>query len=165
MSAKMCDECGKNPANVHLTQIVNDETAVFHLCEACARGKGIHISIGDGDQPRGLNTREQQILCPECGLSLADFREKGWLGCAHCYRAFEKEIDELLMQVHGARVHKGKTYRIPDIVSTRGNDIQKLRRELDNAIRNEKFELAATIRDTINSLINSGSLKEDQVEQ
>ncbi len=164
MSQKMCDECGKNPANVHLTQIVNDQSAVFHLCEACARQRGIHISIAaDAEQQAGAG--EPEVVCPECGLSLTDFREKGWLGCAQCYRAFEKEIDELLMQVHGSRIHKGKPYRRPNEASVQGGDIQRLRHELDNAIRNENFELAAVLRDRINGLIDSGSLTEDQVGQ
>ena len=29
----MCDECGINPANIHLTQILQNETHVFHLCD------------------------------------------------------------------------------------------------------------------------------------
>ena len=44
----MCDECGINPANIHLTQILQNETHVFHLCDECARKKGINISIQDG---------------------------------------------------------------------------------------------------------------------
>ena len=106
----MCDECGINPANVHLTQILQNETQVFHLCDECARKKGINITIQEEnteeiDKPEGANN---DIICSRCGLKFSDFRSKGWLGCAECYNSFEKEIDELLVQVHGSAIHKGK---------------------------------------------------------
>ena len=35
-----CDQCGDADAVVHLTQIVNNEMMVSHLCEKCAAAKG-----------------------------------------------------------------------------------------------------------------------------
>ncbi|NLD98351.1 MAG: hypothetical protein GX640_00620 [Fibrobacter sp.] len=156
----MCDECGINPANVHLTQILQNETQVFHLCDECARKKGINITIQEEnteeiDKPEGANN---DIICSRCGLKFSDFRSKGWLGCAECYNSFEKEIDELLVQVHGSAIHKGKKYfglgtgyqNIP-------GEIKRLRHELAVAIKNEEFEQAAKIRDTIHNLKQAGT--------
>ena len=48
MDTKLCDECNCKPANVHLTQIIQNEVIVQHLCEECARHRGISIVIEDG---------------------------------------------------------------------------------------------------------------------
>ncbi len=151
---KICDECGMNPANVHLTQIMQNETQVFHLCEDCARKKGISISVSEGAEEEGEKTdvlEEEDVVCSGCGLKLSEFRAKGWLGCAHCYDAFAQQIEKLLVQVHGAAVHKGKKYVCAVEESGKG-DIERLRHDLDAAIRNEQFEQAAAIRDAIYNL-------------
>ncbi len=160
---KMCDDCGVNPANIHLTQIINNETTISHLCEHCAEKKGISISLAE--ELQNLEDEEQQhdmaVTCPQCGTSLADFKESGRLGCAHCYYAFEKDIEELLIQMHGTSEHKGKGYCGEAFVFDQ-SDIKRLRHEMDIAVRNEKFELAAELRDKISNLssgMNNGVSK------
>ena len=149
-----CEECREQYATIHLTQISNSGTAVSHLCEECARKRGIAISIdetlvqGKGEEtPSPRDARE----CPACRMSWGAFRKKGWLGCAECYGAFREEIDTLLMQVHGTTVHKGK------LPATAGGSIAvasvaELRTRLREAIRDEAFEQAALLRDQIRTL-------------
>jgi protein arginine kinase activator len=156
---KLCDECGTNPANIHLTQIMQNSTQVSHLCEDCARKKGISVSIGDEvteETPVKSNPLVQKT-CKRCNCTYEQFRSKGWLGCSECYTAFEKEIDELLMQMHGSLIHKGKQYTIsgssPQALS---GEMKRLRHELAVAIKNEEFEQAATIRDAIHSIKQMG---------
>ena len=36
-----CDLCGKSEATVHLTEVVDKQTRELHLCESCAKKKGI----------------------------------------------------------------------------------------------------------------------------
>ena len=47
----LCDECGKNKATVHLTEIINEQITKLNLCEACAKEKGSeaeqHFGIAD----------------------------------------------------------------------------------------------------------------------
>ncbi len=167
MDMKLCDECNSNPANIHLTQIVNNEVTVQHLCEECAKSKGISIVIEDKEDAHAILPQmvtelvpkeekelkaPEKLRCTQCGLLFDDFKEKGWLGCSSCYNAFKKEIENLLVQVHGASEHKGKMYQVPDGSIEINDDLAFLRKELDNAIQSEKFELAAAIRDKINSV-------------
>jgi protein arginine kinase activator len=156
---KLCDECGINPANIHLTQIMQDETHVAHLCEECARSKGINVSISE-EAVEPAQQKKNPVpdkSCNRCGCTYALFRSKGWLGCSDCYRAFEKEIDELLIQMHGALVHKGKKYGVHAIAPhALGGEMKRLRHELAIAIKNEAFEQAATIRDAIQSIKQMG---------
>lgn len=156
---KLCDECGVNQATIHLTQIMQNETQVSHLCEECARKKGISVSINEEPElSQSINGDPKiDITCSECGCTYAQFRAKGWLGCSHCYTAFEKEIDALLTQMHGSSVHKGKRYtdqaRTPQALT---GEIKRLRHELAIAIKNEEFEQAATIRDAIHTIKQMG---------
>jgi protein arginine kinase activator len=157
---QMCDNCGKNPANIHLTQIVNNETTLFHFCEECAEKKGISIAIGDAipgaKKPEKV---EKDVTCPTCKLKLSEFRTKGWLGCPDCYNAFFDEIEQLFKQVHDASQHKGKQY-VRRAVTKRRTGIKQLRAELATAVQNEQFELAAELRDAINGLLAKSETKQ-----
>lgn len=159
---QVCDECGINPANIHLTQLMQDETQVFHLCEECARKKGISVSInGDvqltGEELQGQDAASKEDkTCPVCGLKMSEFRAKGWLGCSSCYVAFENEINDLLVQVHGSSIHKGKRYAKAEDGNGVTSKIKRLRCELAVAVKNEEFEQAAILRDAIQSLKQLG---------
>lgn len=172
MEMKLCDECKSNEANIHLTQIMQNEIVVQHLCEECAKRKGVSIVIDEkqvqattdnasGKLKETCKSSEPVVRCLSCGTSFDDFKEKGWLGCSNCYTTFEKEIDALLVQVHGSKQHKGKMYHgTPGVCFE--NDISFLRHELDSAICQEKFELAAMIRDKINTIVSSNSPQQDR---
>jgi len=160
---KLCDHCGVNEANIHLTQIVKGKTSSMHLCNECAGKKGISITLGSGQEltsvqgvgagkdPDGKQGREerkrQDRACSRCGLLLSEFRTRGWLGCPGCYDAFRGEIDELLVRVHGSTVHKGKHARTQGVPGHGESD--RLRAELEQAVRDEDFEQAAVIRDIL----------------
>ena len=157
---KMCDECGVQPASIHLTQISQNETHVYHLCEECAKKKGINISVPDESLEEMIKSKEPvepNKICSNCGIKYSDFRTKGWLGCSLCYRAFEKEIVDLLIQVHGSSVHKGKQYKgTVDKLIHSNSEIKRLRQELAIAVKNEEFEQAAMLRDAIYNLKKLG---------
>ena len=156
---KLCDECGMNHANIHLTQIMQDETHVFHLCDECAKKKGISISVNEGALEESLaEPPRPDKICTRCGLKYSEFRAKGWLGCAVCYIAFETEIDDLLVQVHGSSLHKGKKYIGVAAGVEISGQIKRLRHELAVAIKNEEFEQAAMLRDAIHNIKQTGVL-------
>ena len=41
----LCDICGKKPATVHLTEIINGKVKEVHLCEECARKKSEQLQV------------------------------------------------------------------------------------------------------------------------
>jgi protein arginine kinase activator len=153
---KQCQECGLNPANVHVTQIVDNESQTFHLCEECAQKRGIHIVLADNvinaTQSGASCESGEDRECMVCHKKLSEFRGKGRLGCASCYTAFESEIDELLFRMYGSKEHHGKQYRHASEIVASGASLPDLKIALDRAIQNEHFERAAEIRDTINLL-------------
>jgi protein arginine kinase activator len=136
-----------------------NETQVSHLCEDCARKKGISVSLNEEITvtPIEKTSLDENKKCKNCNCTYATFRSKGWLGCSECYQSFEKEIDEVLIQMHGSLVHKGKRYTgIAGTMQTLTGEMKRLRHELAVAIKNEAFEQAATIRDAIYTIKQMG---------
>ncbi len=149
---------------VHLTQIVDDEMTNVHLCEQCAAEKGLEsdcpspsfpltdflAQLGEGSTE---SATEVPAACSFCGLSLKEFRERGRLGCPHCWATFESHLRNLLRRVHGGTQHVGKVYLPPDPSSgALQQRLTGLRRKLDRAVHQEDFERAAELRDEIRTL-------------
>jgi len=152
---RQCEDCGVNPAIVHLTHIMQNQAQTFHLCEECAAKRG--ISLGENGEGQAaevsLEELEEEVLCSKCSLKLSVFRSLGMLGCAECYTAFEAAITKILQQVHGSTRHKGKKYGIfKTMEKSSGHSLKQLRSDLDTAIKNEQFEEAAQLRDAIHLL-------------
>ncbi len=164
----VCDNCGAGDAVVHLTQIVNNEMSTFHLCEKCAAEKGLETApepanfpltdfLAQMGQEDTAQTPSSEERCSFCGLTFADFRETGRLGCPHCYATFEPHLRGLLRRIHGGTQHMGKVYLPPDPSATEMEKrLEALRRKLQRAVDAEDFERAARIRDQIRTLEPAG---------
>lgn len=162
----LCDICGKNPATVHLTEIIDDQMNELHLCEECARQKSAQMEqqFGLSDLLAGMaefgkpDTKETEALtsvkCANCGLTFADFKKIGRLGCGECYSSFRRYLGPLLKRIHGSGQHLGKSPSMLKVtkVSKKRTDLQELRTKLQKAIETEAFEEAAKIRDQIKEL-------------
>ena len=160
----LCDICGKNPATVHLTEIIDEQMSELHLCEECARHKSEQMEqqFGLSDLLAGMaefnksNNKEietvEAVKCASCGLSYADFKKVGRLGCADCYNTFKKYLAPLLKRIHGSSQHFGKSPLKVTKQLKKKIDMQELRTKLQKAIELEAFEEAARIRDQIKEL-------------
>ncbi|MFH1878477.1 MAG: UvrB/UvrC motif-containing protein [Candidatus Omnitrophota bacterium] len=160
-----CDVCGVREATVHLTEVINEKVAKFHLCEERAREKSeemqTHFGLTDllsglvdfvpsvaGDE-LGVNSG---LECPVCGMTYKDFQKTGRLGCGKCYATFEKNLRALLRKIHGHDRHTGKMPFKGEEILKEQRDFQRLKKELDELIRAEEFEKAALVRDRIRDL-------------
>lgn len=105
--------------------------------------------------------------CPICGITFADFRKGGRLGCAYDYVAFEEDLEPLLVNIHGALEHVGK---VPTNLSgspERQQRLMQLKVEMKEAIDKEDYEMASRLRDKI-SAVESGqetAWNDDTIEQ
>ncbi len=164
----LCDVCGKNPATVHLTEIVDDQMTELHLCEPCARQKSeqMESQFGLSDLLAGLadfekktpDKEEVALKCKSCGLTYADFKKVGRLGCSECYTSFRKYLAPLLKRIHGSSQHVGKS-PLQDKAPVGVRQAKKedmglptLKEKLQKAIAAENFEEAARLRDQIRGL-------------
>lgn len=166
-----CDFCNKQAATVHLTEIVDGVMTEKHLCEECARQKSAQMEqqFGLSDLLAGMaefgkpakGAEGAEAKCPACGLTYADFKKIGRLGCGSCYGTFRKYLIPLLKRIHGSNQHLGKTpLQVPRKVrkkeparpAARPEDLSELRQRMQKAIETEAFEEAAKIRDQIKAL-------------
>lgn len=151
----ICQKCGKRDAGVILTQIANNTKSVVYLCDECAKEMGVSGSFADAQAleettPTDETTaQEESLKCPNCGLSFADFKQSGRLGCGNCYTAFWEKLEEMLTKLHGSTAHRGKLPHREEQRGSIGRDIIRLREELKTAIEKERFEEAAELRDRL----------------
>jgi protein arginine kinase activator len=97
---------------------------------------------------------KEQKICPGCGLSYKNIREKGKMGCGLCYQTFREYIIPLLERIHGKAHHSGKVPEKGKGQDERIKKIYDLRRKLEDAVRKEDYERAAELRDEIRELEN-----------
>lgn len=115
-----CDLCD-NEATVHETTQHSGVRVERHLCDQCAAQQGFAIqpSIGTPEilakhlltpalsallQP-GAAPTGRATACPRCGLTFAEFRQGGLLGCGECYRAFETQLGPMIERAHEHATH------------------------------------------------------------
>lgn len=161
----LCDNCHNRVANVHLTQIINNEKVDIHLCENCARDNNymnfsgicdisnfFNSILGFTEQPY-MNTPKQET-CKGCGMTFDDFKKTGKFGCADCYSTFSDKIEPIVRRIHGNVVHGGRTPKGTEVKVMQLSEADMLKKQLEDAIKVENFEEAAKIRDKIKALGN-----------
>jgi protein arginine kinase activator len=149
----LCQRCNQREATFHFAQMANGVLRELHLCSDCA-GRQFMPDMLTGKQllEQFLQTQSApDVVCPACGTSLSDFRRTGYVGCPECYGVFEKQMEPMLMAVHGATRHMPPAVRA-DRARTRTEDLLALREQLDAAVKEERYEQAALIRDRLRAL-------------
>ena len=104
--------------------------------------------------------------CNNCKTDYDEFIETGLLGCENCYNVFSNKIDSLLKNIHGSNRHVGRISKFIENSNTlgdfkpvekkiktnkteRASKIEELKEKLNKAIKEERYEDAAKIRDEI----------------
>ena len=163
-----CQKCSK-PATYHITDLdpgtpgkftvfnYCDEHALQHLAPTASQPEGLPVGqlakelvagSGGGRAP----SSKDELSCPNCQLSFAEFRGTGRLGCPHDYDAFRDELMPLLENIHGETRHAGKAPKRAPRTSRQLNTLIRLRNDLKRAIAAEDYEVAARLRDEIRTL-------------
>ena len=89
-----------------------------------------------------------------CGISFAEFRQAGRLGCGYDYVCFQSDLEPLLVNIHGSKTHQGKRPTRRSGSPDRQHKLIQLRRQMQDAITHEKYEQAGEIRDRIRRIEN-----------
>lgn len=157
-----CCVCKEKPATVHLTQIVGDKMQKLDLCEDCAKAKGVNdpTSFAMADLMLGLGASQelesaaagQEVKCPRCGFSQADFKKSGRLGCPECYQTFAEGLSGLLKSMHKGIRHVGKAPEALRQSRDTSDRLKLLQKKLAKAVEDENYETAAALRDEIKLL-------------
>lgn len=158
-----CQYCEK-PATFHITELTGPEPSEMHLCEEHARvyltqskepeppeggfGGALAQQMKVGQTAEDL-ARLDQRACPVCGITFYEFRHAGRLGCPHDYVCFHRELEPLIMNIHGAVKHVGKQPRHGVPGTDHQTRLIQLRREMKEAVEQENYEQASALRDEI----------------
>ena len=119
----------------------------------------------DGFLPSFVGTKE--LECDNCKMTFDDFANTGEFGCGNCYITFEDKITPVLKHLQGSSRHeykeaideleynkskfaeKQKEEKVEKKVSKKEEELSKLKKDLEKAIKEERYEDAAKIRDEI----------------
>jgi protein arginine kinase activator len=155
----LCQQCKKQTATVHLTDLAKGEKKERHLCEDCAAREGIavkqHVSINDVlNQFLQSGVQElSKIKCPDCGITFVEFRSQGLLGCPNDYDVFGEHLGSVIERAQdGHNHHTGKAPGQKSASKSAHEERLALQRELREAVAAEDYELAARLRDRLGEI-------------
>ena len=94
----------------------------------------------------------QERVCSRCKTSLSDFYRANIVGCANCYKVFENEIRQLILQKQGAMNHVGKVSTKHVSKAKLKEQIAKLEEEKNAAAKDEDFMRAEILKNQIEKL-------------
>lgn len=138
----------------------------MHICENCAAEQGVasqsqmsinellsHLLAVQPSDEEIFGASEKDVACPSCGFTLDRLRKEGSLGCPMDYNVFEAALVPLIERAHnGKSTHCGK---VPTKVPTDTRkfvELSSLRRQLEEAVKGEDYELAARLRDQMKKM-------------
>lgn len=170
-----CERCNKKKATVFYRENIGGKIRALRLCGECAElleraGEledmstalsGVFSPLLREDEgvcfpPFGVAPspvpRNAACKCPACGALLSEIAATGRVGCAACYTAFEAELRDLLIGIHGRVFHRGRVSAGYRARKERLERMEDLRQQLRIAVEAEEYERAAGLRDEIRGL-------------
>ena len=171
-----CERCKKSEATIHLTEIIKDVKSELHLCESCAKEVGLNAKLSNFSlsMPEMLSFLDlseidgsaDDIHCRSCNHSFLEYGKTGMLGCPDCYDSFRESLAPVITGYHGDGKHIGKSprYSADSFKETvlarntgRDSSMDDLKKELETAVTEERYEDAAVLRDRLKVLMNKGA--------
>lgn len=170
-----CTACQKVIANIVIMDLNEGSvTGSQHVCTQCAEQLGVTPPKTTKFAPEMLEDLLQGMkpsqpepkqagCCPGCGLAPTDFHTNGRLGCPRCYDNFRKELMPLLQRIHESQVHTG---RLPITIAEstpaiESPDLTEVRQKLEDAVRGERYEEAARLRDDLRRAERGEALEDE----
>jgi protein arginine kinase activator len=161
-----CQICREREATIHYIEIVENQKTSQWICSECAEKEGVAVTevtklehgsldavLGDmlssAPGEKGKEKAAPQPVCEACGYEYRRLQQKGRLGCPACYSAFRQQLVPLLRRYHHDLQHLGKSPRSVGPRAAMRKNLTQLKRLLEQAIAQEAYEEAASIRDEI----------------
>ena len=156
----LCEECSNKlgiTKNMNMDLFAMDLPSFF----------GSFLEDFESDDIMKVLGETKTTRCKSCNSSFDDIIMTGMLGCPNCYDTFDIKLDQILKRIQGANRHIGRLGKISDnkikleenkVISNNENNKNektkkdKLEEELKKAIKDERYEDAAKIRDEIKNM-------------
>ncbi|MCD6382158.1 MAG: UvrB/UvrC motif-containing protein [Candidatus Hydrothermae bacterium] len=161
----LCENCKIREAKVTLIEVKNGQTKILHLCPICAEKLSLGLpeksasgseSPGEKAEKKSRIEETRELVCSTCGTTFSEFAKKGRFGCPDCYFTFGDKVKEILEEIHGSTLYRGRRYSTDRKVSELLKREKELEEALERAVREENFEEAARIRDELQKLRENG---------
>jgi protein arginine kinase activator len=155
-----CDKCDQ-PAIYHDVRILNGVHNTTHLCATHAIEAGINLgpielslSFSESDSS---SIQDNSPACPDCGMTIAQYKEVSLLGCPTCYETFETELEMIIAKVQDNHTqHVGRSPSGSNTQINRHLQIRRLLKQLESAVFKEEYEEAAQLRDQLREIHQAG---------
>ncbi len=170
----LCQHCNQKEATTHIKKNINGHKEEMHLCSECAAELGVmdefrmdtmNDLFGDtflgnflGAGVAAMNSLAGVDRCSTCGSSFSDIINSGHIGCSDCYDRFGEKLEPSIRKIHGKTKHIGKFVSYDEKSEDNSekkaeiNTIDSLKNQLQQAIKEQRFEDAAVLRDKIKDM-------------
>ena len=174
-----CQHCNEREATTHIRKNINGEKTEMHLCSECAAELGVMDEfrtenffndsffgslLGAGIPAMNLLSGIER--CETCGSTFNDIVKSGKVGCANCYSKFSDKLEPSIVKLHGKANHIGKNITYTEVAdepeanttadAPEADNLHSLKKELKQAIKEQRFEDAAVLRDKIKEISQEG---------
>ena len=95
--------------------------------------------------------------CPQCGLTYEVFRKQRRPACAACCTAFRQSVRRLLSENSKSLQHVGRRPVAGEDAQRQRARLEKLQRQLEEAVAREDYEQAAILRDALRNEESRGN--------
>ena len=164
----LCEECSRK---LGITDKIDFRMPSFGLSDFF---EGFFEDLASSDFMPVID-EVKQIKCESCGTTFDDILNTGKYGCPNCYETFSDRMDPIIKKLQGANRHIGRLGKISDNsikvnkenVESKDkkesenkngqNELEKLNEQLKKAIKDERYEDAAKIRDQIKEITKNGN--------
>ncbi|MBC8201795.1 MAG: UvrB/UvrC motif-containing protein [Planctomycetes bacterium] len=160
-----CDYCDQ-AAIYHDVRIENGVHTTLNLCQHHAIEAG--IELGPIDLSIVLNAdatfseSKEVIVCQDCGMTIAQYKEKSLLGCPTCYETFAEQLKHIIANVQDNHTqHVGRAPSSANADVSRHLTVRRLLKQLDKAVTQEQYEEAAVLRDELRKLHEGDTFHEN----
>lgn len=166
-----CEICHKAEAETAIRKEVAGEPQELFVCRACAKkeeapaaGEALpsaeHVAPGLPPLPLmgmildaafeivGKAMSLAEPACPVCGITRNEYRKRSRLGCPECYKAFSKELESAILDLHRSMEHVGKAPEQAKALWQR----KQLEQALEEAVKAQRYEEAIGLRDQLKKL-------------
>ena len=161
-----CEICHLHPASRAVTRKVDGEARELYVCDACARTAASPVASAEGSGPERdvsdllfsigfpvpASKKAKDRICPGCGLSRGELREKRRFGCPRCYETFEADARTFLSEQSPAAPRS----REAPAEALREREVAKLKASLSKAVKEDRYEDASAIADRLRALDPGG---------
>ncbi|MBO2516540.1 MAG: hypothetical protein CW338_04570 [Clostridiales bacterium] len=158
----ICEECGKNNADVIIKTVINGQVHQRQLCHECAQKlqlPGIqNVLAGALGAAAGGLASAGGPKCPGCGLPFASFLKNGFLGCEKCYDSFRPLIAKRLNEENGAPVYSGKA---PDpSMENKRKKINEFIEKMNENCEDEDYSSARSCFESVQNLLEINMMED-----